>query len=292
MTTRSLADHLSPISDVSTAMKTTASTSTSTTMAGNNTETKLAAAMIDHEEVLNVKALCSQLWKANKKMSKVMVAWKNDVTNLQKQQDELAEQLKQVEQGCLVEKQRRNNDEDGSCILKQKEVILQELKKQQHHHFYRQLVALDMKEKAFKAEIRRMEGMCLQAMDDKMRCWNQNLLQWKETTKEQLKELQLVMEHEVMVNAHFRNDLAEWMEVQHEQENRNVPSFIFATNLGELDEEAPLCGNAIKDTLLWCNGEKDTLDRVKKRPWRPLFKHRDRIPLMDHVDEASPITNG
>jgi hypothetical protein len=210
--------------------------------------------LIDHEEIQNIKTLCSQLLKAHKKLSKQVVTCKNDL--------EL--------QSKVIDSMNKNKAD-----------VLQELHEQQKHHFYRQLIALDMKEKAFKAQLSHIEEKCLKEMDARLEGWKEFIKSWKESTRDQIQELQVVMDHEVKVNAHFRNDLAEWMEEQHQQENRCVPSFVFATNLGEMNEEAPLCGS---------QGVEVTLDHVKKRPWRPLFKNWDRIMLVD-ADDASPFSS-
>jgi hypothetical protein len=151
--------------------------------------------------------------------------------------------------------------------------ILIEMEEKQKHQFYRQLIALDMKEKAYKAKLRQMEKSHLEKLETRMNALKEEIIDWKESTRDEIEELQFLVGHEAKVNASFRNDLAEWMEEQHQEESRNIPSFVFATNLGEIDDKAPLCGNDV--------GIEVTLDHVKKRPWRPLFKHWDRIMLED-----------
>ncbi|KAL3905036.1 MAG: hypothetical protein SGILL_009837, partial [Bacillariaceae sp.] len=126
---------------------------------------------------------------------------------------------------------------------------------------------------AYKAKLRQMEKSHMVELETRMNAWKEEVMDWRESTRDEIEELQFLVDHEANVNAAFRNDLAEWMEEQHQEESRNVPAFVFATNLGEVDDEAPLCGSNA--------GIEVTLDHVKKRPWRPLFKHRDRIMLED-----------
>jgi hypothetical protein len=202
--------------------------------------------MVDREEIENVKKLCSQLLKAHRKMAKQVVACKND-----------------LELQCKVIESMNNTKGD----------ILIEMEEKQKHQFYRQLIALDMKEKAYKAKLRQMEKSHLEKLETRMNALKEEIIDWKESTRDEIEELQFLVGHEAKVNASFRNDLAEWMEEQHQEESRNIPSFVFATNLGEIDDKAPLCGNDV--------GIEVTLDHVKKRPWRPLFKHWDRIMLED-----------
>ncbi|KAL3937316.1 MAG: hypothetical protein SGARI_002165, partial [Bacillariaceae sp.] len=157
--------------------------------------------------------------------------------------------------------------------------ILIEMEEKQKHHFYRQLIALDMKEKAFKGKLKKMEKSHIKEMETRMNAWKEDMMDWRETTRDEINELQFLVDHEAKLNAHFRNDLAEWMEEQHQEEERNVPAFVFATNMGEENDEAPLCGSStgIEVTLK----PRTTLHHVKKRPWRPLFRHWDRIKLED-----------
>lgn len=209
-------------------------------------ESRNPPTMVDHQEVENIKQLCSQLLKAHKKMAKQVVACKNDL--------EL--------QSKIIESM---NNTKGDILI--------EMEEKQKHQFYRQLIALDMKEKAYKTRLRQMEKSHVEELETRMNAWKEEIMDWRESTREEIQEMQFLVDHEAKINASFRNDLAEWMEEQHEEKSRNVPAFVFATNLGEIDDEAPLCGSNA--------GIEVTLDHVKKRPWRPLFKHWDRIMLED-----------
>ncbi|KAG7347345.1 hypothetical protein IV203_016050 [Nitzschia inconspicua] len=207
--------------------------------------------LVDREEINNVKRLCSQLLKAHKKMSKEVDACKNGLelhTN-------------------LIESM---NNTKGDLLIQMEE--------QQKHHFYRQLIALDMKERAFKAKLRKMQKQHVEELESRMNDWKDTAKTWTRNTNDQIKELQILIDHESKVNAHFRTDLAEWLEDQRQEESQNLPAFVFATNLGEMNDQAPLCGDS-------SDGIEVTLHHVKKRPWRPLFKHWDRIMLEDSDDE-------
>jgi hypothetical protein len=132
-----------------------------------------------------------------------------------------------------------------------------------------------MKEKAMRAHVNKMEERCMNNVDSKVKAWKQGMDSWKSSTDAKMKEFQVLLEHEVKINAHFRNDLALWME---EQVVPVQTPFMFATNLGELNEEAPLCPNK--------KAVSEDLNHVKKRPWKPLFRHWDRIMLHDEEYEG------
>jgi hypothetical protein len=213
-------------------------------------KTSHAPTLVEREEIENIKTLCSQLLRAHKKMNKQVLACKNYL--------EL--------HANLIE-----------SINNTKSDILIQMEEQQKHHFYRQLIALDMKEKAYKAKLRKIQKSHVGELESRMKGWKETMKAWTESTKEQIDELQFLFDTEATINAHFRNDLAEWLEEQQRDECRNVPTFVFATNLGEINEKAPLCGNS-------SNGIEVTLNHVKKRPWRTRFKHCDRRMFYDLDD--------
>jgi hypothetical protein len=231
-------------------------TTFSTPVVAANTQ-KSTTNKIDREEINNVKTLCVQLYKANRKMAKEVVACKGDIESHSK----------------LL------------ATMSSKDQILEELKEEQRSQFFRQLIALDMKERAYKARLNKMERRYVRQLENR-------LDDWTGETRDQALELQLLIDSEAKVNAEFRNDLSEWMERREDQENRCVPSYVFATNLGDLDEKSPLCGgdfrddvNTVDDVVEIATDETtpctNSLNCVKKRPWRPLFKHWDRIMLVD-----------
>ena len=227
--------------------RTTFSTPVATTDIQKSTMNK-----IDREEINNVKTLCAQLYKANRKMAKAVVGCKSDIESHSK----------------LL------------ATMSSKDQILEYLQEEQRSQFFRQLIALDMKERAYKARLNKMERRYVRQLENR-------LDDWTGETRDQVLELQLLIDSEAKVNAEFRNDLSDWMERREDQENRCVPSYVFATNLGELDEETPLCGGDFRDDVnaaddvVEITTDETTPRCVKKRPWRPLFKHWDRIPLVD-----------
>jgi hypothetical protein len=186
---------------------------------------------VDKQDIYNVKVLCAQVLKGHKKLAKQLVK-------------------------CQEQLETSKFD---------KTEILKELHEQQQHHFYRQLIALDMKEKAMRAHANKMEERCMNQCELKVKGWQKGMESWKSSTEAKMKEWQVLLEHEVKINAHFRNDLGEWME-----EQGPIETFMFATPLGELNEDAPLCPKEVVE-----------LGHVKKRPWKPFFKHWDRIRLED-----------
>ena len=215
---------------------------------------------IDRKEIDNVKTICAQLYKAHRKMTKEVVACKSDIESHSK----------------LL------------GTMSSKDQILEELVEEQRSQFSRQLIALDMKEQAYKARLNKMERRYVRQLENRLEDWTGNMRKWNGKTRDQLQELQLLVDSEAKVSADYRNDLADWFERRQDQENRRVPSYVFATNLGELDEGAPLCGDGVRNNIDDDNGEIDetvpctnSLKCAKKRPWRPLFKNWDRVMLVD-----------
>ena len=265
-------------------------------------EQRILETVIDHEEVQNVKKICSQLWKVNKKMAKEMLTWKHDLMILQQQQQNQNEILSQVKMDHGDDERHGDNETEPTLVHTDQD-LLQMLKDEQHHHFYRQIIALDMKEKSFKAHVLKTEAKILQAMDDKIRMWQNDMQQFKDTSGHKFRALQVVLDNEVKVNSHFRTDLAEWFESwtdsqQEEARGHHVPSYIFATNLGETRDEVPLCGDDhIASTEVSQSDLDDSDDdrkyqkkssrHLKGRTWRhgPYFrKNRCHIPLTENED--------
>jgi hypothetical protein len=184
---------------------------------------------VDREELYNVKLLCAQVLRGHKKLAK-----------------QVADCEKKVETAHLDKAQ-----------------VLKELHDQQKKHFRYQLIALEMKEKAMRAHVNKMEERCLKNCDVKVQGWRKGLDSWKMKTDERMNEWRLLLDYEIKINAHFRKDQT--------SEGTATP-FVFATPLGELDEKIPLCP------------KESFLDHVKKRPWTPLFKHWDRIMLEDEEE--------
>ena len=184
-----------------------------------------------------------------------------------------------------------------------KEEILEDLLEQQRSQFFRNLIALDMKERAYQGRLDKMERRYVRQLEKRLDGWTGSMRLWNESTREQLLDLQSLVDSEAKTNGHFRNHMAGWIEKykkeeqqQQEQENNN-PSYVYATNLGEVDEKVPLCGagrgagwgagvmrGGAVDTTMPGVDAADPLIEVgcfKKRPWRPLFKNWDRIQLVD-----------
>lgn len=190
----------------------------------------------DHEEIQNIKVLCLHLLKAHKKMAKQIVAYRDEI---------------QLHAKTVVANGKESIIKTNLC---DKDEILHELHEQQRKLFCRHLIALDMNEKAFEARVRKIEQSCLSNMDAKMIGWRNGTISWRESTQQKLNELQILMDNEIKISAHFRSDLAEWMEEQQHRESRHAPSFLYATNLGELNEAAPLWDRATK-----------TMDQMSRR---------------------------
>lgn len=145
--------------------------------------------------------------------------------------------------------------------LPQPETLLDQVQQQQQDQFRRQLIALDMKERAFLARVQKMETTCQQHIKDQLLSLQQSLDAWKSESTDQWKEWKVLLDHERQVNARFRDNLSQWMEDRNRdesqdddfdyneedddggKENDETP-IVFATNLGETDECTPLRGSS------------------------------------------------
>jgi len=238
------------------------------------TPDKINKLRIDREEINNVKTICVQLLKAHKKMSKQMTVCKDGMEN----------------QSKLL------------ASMGTKEEILESLMKEQRSQFFRNWIALDIKERAYQGRMDKMEQKYILELEKRLESWTGSMRLWNESTRERLQELQSFVDFEAETNEQFRSNMTDWIEkFQQDQKNdaTRVPAYVFATNLGEIDEKVPLCGafggwcgygtgNDAKDTkdietdpIIGADENTSPLKRVKKRPWRPLFKNWDRIPLVD-----------
>lgn len=174
--------------------------------------------------------------------------------------------------------------------------------KEQRSQFFRNWIALDIKERAYQGRMDKMEQKYILELEKRLESWTGSMRLWNESTRERLQELQSFVDFEAETNEQFRSNMTDWIEkFQQDQKNdaTRVPAYVFATNLGEIDEKVPLCGafggwcgygtgNDAKDTkdietdpIIGADENTSPLKRVKKRPWRPLFKNWDRIPLVD-----------
>jgi len=223
---------------------------------------------IDREEINNVKKLCAQLIRGHRKIAKEVVECKKKI----------------------------HSQSEALASAGSKDQILQELTESQRSQFFHQLIALDMKERAYKARLDKMERNYVRQLENR-------LSDWTEKTRDQIFELQLLVKSEARVNTNFRNELADWIEECQEKENKCIPSFVFATNMGETGMEVPLvdyddddrvCAESDDDHRVCAESDDDhrvcaendenassSLNCVKRRPWKPLFKHWDRIMLVD-----------
>jgi hypothetical protein len=226
---------------------------------------------IDREEMNNMKTLCVHLWKSQRKMAKQMNGCKNGIES----------------QSKLL------------ATMGTKEDILEELMKAQRSQMFRNLIALDIKERAYQTKMDKMEERYVQQLEKRLHSWTGSMRLWNESTREQLQELRAFVDSEAEINDDFRNNMTDWIEkYQQDQENNpSPPSHVFATNMGEVNERVPLCaafrgafcgystdvtdGDTDTDPIIGVDENASQLKRVKKRPWKPLFKNRDRIPLSD-----------
>ena len=183
----------------------------------SNSRNQSSTTTIDREEINNVKKICAQLCKAHRRMSQQMIAVRG---NIDAQSELLA-------------------------TMGTKEEILEELLKQQRSQFFRNMIALDMKEKAYQGRLDQMEQRYVVQLETRLdRCRSSTRL-WNETTRERLLDLQSIVEAEAKINTVFRNDMNTVDSVERYQDENesqeNDGSYVFATNSGEEDEKVSLC---------------------------------------------------
>ena len=178
------------------------------------------------QELNNVKLLCAQVVKGHKKLSK-----------------EVKECQEQLEQQNI----RKPTDDES--------MLLQELNKQQQIHFRRQLIALDMKERAFMARVKLAEEECRKQCSEQLSKWQLTMDDWKIQNDKQWKEWEKKQEQAMKVNSRFRQTICRWMDMQYHDHDDSpkdrdyvkehdvdddVTPILFATNLGEVREYVPL----------------------------------------------------
>jgi len=110
------------------------------------------ASSVDRQELNNVKSLCTQVLRGHKKLSKQLEQFQTQYKN-------------QVESSSRT-----------SAIAAQK--ILATLKVEQEKLFRIQLMALEMKERAFTARAKKLEEDCIQHLDEQ---W----MEWKKSKEEE-----------------------------------------------------------------------------------------------------------
>lgn len=243
-----------------TATPTTVATTTTTTAvvpASSSSSSELAtspvpdrALTVDKQEIDNVKLLCAHVVRGHKKISK-------HVSKLQAQVDD----------------SRSKRSE-----------IFQDMEQLQRKQFHRQLIALDMKERAFKAYVDRMEKRCMEYCDAKVKSWQDGMTSWQVSTESKLDEWKVLLDHEITINAHFRNDLSQWMEEQFNARRDDTP-VMFATNLGEMDDEMPLVCSKENNSSSLGTGTST----IKKKSRKPLFRNWDRSIMLDDEKEEHEI---
>ena len=226
---------------------------------------------IDREELNNVKTLCALLWKAQRKMAKQMNASKDEI----------------------------ENHSELLATMGTKDEILEELMKQQRSQMFRNWIALDIKERAYQNRLEKMEKRYVEHLEKRLHSWTGSMRLWNESTREQLEELRAFVDSEAETNEYFRSNMTDWIEkfTEDQENNTNVPSQVFATNMGEVNQRVPLCAGirgafcgygtdtteGDTDPIIGIDAndnenenESDSqLIRNKKRSWRPLFKNRN-----------------
>ncbi len=218
---------------------------------------------IDRQELNNVKLVCAQVLKGHKKLSK---------------------QLKACEEKLKLGERQAKED------------VLKKMKEEQEFHFRRQLIALDMRERAFKARVKAMEERCKNHCTEQLSGWTQSMDLWKAQAEHQWKEWKVMLDHDIDVNAHFRNDVCKWMEDhqfdecqkenQHKYDDDESTPILFATNLGEVSDSTPLCnsGSSSSDTTDDSMDDPDDGDSMKsctypRRPFRIRRRHPWKPPV-------------
>lgn len=226
---------------------------------------------IDREELNNVKTLCALLWKAQRKMAKQVNASKDEI----------------------------GKHSELLATMGTKDEILEELMKQQRSQMFRNWIALDIKERAYQNRLEEMEKRHEELLKKHLHRWTGSMRVWNESIREQLEELRAFVDSEAETNEYFRNNMTDFIEqfTEDQENNTNVPSQVFATNMGEVNQRVPLCAGirgafcgygtdtteGDTDPIIGIDDDDKEIEiesdlhliRNKKRSWRPLFKNRD-----------------
>ena len=219
---------------------------------------------INREELNNIKTLCTLLWKSQRKMAKQMNASK----------DEIESQSKFL------------------ATMGTKDEILEELMKQQRSQMFRNWITLDIKERSYQKQLEKMEQRYIEQLEKRLHSWTGSMRLWNESTREELHDLRAFVDSEVETNEYFRSNMTDWIEkyTENQENDTNIPSEVFATNLGEVNQKVPLCAgfrgtfcgvgtdtttDGHTDPIIGVDEYDSPVIRIKKRSWMPLFKHRD-----------------
>ena len=200
--------------------------------------TTLTKNAIIRQELNNVKTLCAQVLKGHKKLSQ--------------QLKECQEQLEH-QQPKIVHAYKLDN-----------ESFLQELHQQQMIHFRRQLIALDMKERAFLARVKQVEEQCQNQCSEQFLHWKQSMEDWKRQVDQQWKEREKKQDQEMKRNARIRQNIGQRVDQPYSPRDRtdyqvrgdhhhgqdDVTPILFSTNLGEIREYVPLPAKVVVKAVL------------------------------------------
>eukprot|EP00980_Cylindrotheca_fusiformis_P003646 scaffold818_cov136-Cylindrotheca_fusiformis.AAC.12 len=165
---------------------------------------------IDQQDISNVKLLCARLIKGHKKL-------KQQLTSFQEQ----------------LHRPVCNRSE-----------ILREIEEQSKTNFRHQLIALDMKERAMRSHLKKVEQRCIKCCESRVEQSEKDMNTWRKQVDDNMKEWELILEQEAAMNEYVRNDIYEWVE---EQSKRTTP-FIGTNYCGEMKEDTcparsrKLCG--------------------------------------------------
>ena len=218
--------------------------------------------LVDRQELNNVKCLCAQVLKGHKRLAKQL----------------------ELCQTQLQSKVESSSAKTSSAAQR----VLETLKEEQNKQFQIQLIALDMKERAFDARAKQVEERCLDQVDEQ-------LAQLKETHENSLRtqnisELTMLMDHKVSMDEKCHRDLLHHMQAYRLKEKGNqvgqevilweknhFPGF-FPMNLAELEECTPL--NITSTSLSDDNSENsdtaEPLSRSRRRTGIGRFRsHRE-----------------
>ena len=185
---------------------------------------------IDRKELNNVKLMCAQLLQGHKKLSK---------------------QLKTCQEQFKVDDKKSKRSDDSSNTENQ-EFLLRQWQDQQQLHFRRQLIALDMKERAFLARVRKMEERCMQHTIDQLSSWKHSMDLWKTQREDEWWEWKALLDQPAQTNAHFLGHVTQWVESGGKWTGEasaannfddETTQMLFSTDLGEMSEHAPLCNS-------------------------------------------------
>lgn len=225
---------------------------------------------VDGQDITNVKLLCAQVLKGHKKMIEKMNEWESEMLRQKKERS-----------------QATKTTASSLDVSANNTALLEELKKQEKKFFRLQLIALDMKERAFKAQVKDLEQTGRSRLEESLLTAEARMATWQHTTEAKLNQWRVILDHEVGVNARFRGDVGQFMQ---EVSGNSSESSSFPSSIGHAYSSRSFGGEDsfgsldVDDLTPLVNGSFQTRDLVEdktaqKRRWTRFFLRGEKANL-------------